>query len=337
MYTAKGHDRSVQCLKMIDLPNRNWLSSGSKDRSVKVWDMAHFTESHTLAGHPTNINAIEWIQTTNQLASASGHCTHLWDLRSEKCTNMLLSSGAEEVTKTFTPYTHRITNERPVGESDVKALHCFGDNYMLVSAALSVYLWDVRHMKSAIGGLQTIKETTCFSSNSQNIFMGDKFHNIKSYDRSKLEVLKYDDFSTGIEGTIPLINPFHAFKPPHFDAVTGILSNEDSMYTVSKDGNIKMWDLQDKRQHDQKYKIHDGDWVTDICWLQYGQYERDDNKLICSVGRDRGIKVHRQETLEVIGEVSGAHTEGINAVETSRQMIFSAGDDKVINIWASLI
>jgi len=98
-----------------------------------------------------------------------------------------------------------------------------------------------------------------------------------------------------------------------------------------------MWDLEGKRQHDQKYKIHDGDWVTDICWLQYGQYERDDNKLICSVGRDRGIKVHRQETLEVIGEVSGAHTESINAVETSRQMIFSAGDDKVINIWASLI
>lgn len=337
MYTAIGHDRSVQCLKMIDLPNRNWLSSGSKDRSVKVWDMAHFTESHTLAGHPTNINAIEWIQRTNQLASASGHYTHLWDLRSEKCTNMLLSSGAEEVRKTFTPCTHRITNERPVGESDVKALHCFGDNHMLVSAALSVYLWDVRHMRSAIGGLQTIKETTCFSSNSQNIFMGDKFHNIKSYDRSKLEVLIYDDFSTGVEEKIPLINPVHGFKPPHFDAVTGILSNEDSMYTVSKDGNIKMWDLQNKRQHDQKYKIHDGDWVTDMCWLQYGQYERDDSKLICSVGRDRGIKVHRQETLEVIGEVSGAHAEGINAVETSRQMIFSAGDDKVINIWASLI
>ena len=99
------------------------------------------------------------------------------------------------------------------------------------------------------------------------------------------------------------------------------------MFTASKDGNIKYWDINEKSEITQKYKVHSGEWCTDM--ISY-------KNLICSVGKDQAIRFWNfrdKETLECVYEQKDAHKFSINAVASESDYIYTAGNDNNINIW----
>ncbi len=66
-----GHTSTIRCLKVID--GRPIAVSGSRDASLKVWDIEKGVLVHSLQGHLHSVRCIEIAG--NQLVSGSYDCT----------------------------------------------------------------------------------------------------------------------------------------------------------------------------------------------------------------------------------------------------------------------
>jgi tetratricopeptide (TPR) repeat protein len=61
-------------------PDGRWLVSGSRDRTLKVWDAVHWTEQVTLPGHTSWVSAVAWSPDGRWLVSGSQDRTlKVWD------------------------------------------------------------------------------------------------------------------------------------------------------------------------------------------------------------------------------------------------------------------
>ncbi|KAF5680208.1 heterokaryon incompatibility protein het-E-1 [Fusarium circinatum] len=120
----KGHSQYITCLSTCQTGTK--LASGSDDGTVKLWDLSdilsdQFQEkrpSSVLAGGNSSdaseqyshsnedhrIDSLLFSPTGKMLASISEEETHIWDARTDACTNLIVSggsSGPDEVS--FTP------------------------------------------------------------------------------------------------------------------------------------------------------------------------------------------------------------------------------------------
>lgn len=71
LHTLPGHTSTIRCMKTIN--GRPVAVSGSRDSSLKVWDVQKGELMHTLAGHQHSVRCIE--VAGNQVASGSYDCT----------------------------------------------------------------------------------------------------------------------------------------------------------------------------------------------------------------------------------------------------------------------
>ena len=125
----------------------------------------------------------------------------------------------------------------------------------------------------------------------------------------------------------------HSFQPPHFDAITEILMHQDTMFSSSRDGIIKNWDLSTNSEVNKKYSAHNKHWVTGMSWVQCrNSVTGKDERLIASVGRDKSLKVWGQD-LKLVCEVNDAHAKSINCVASSGNMVYTGSDDSRIHAY----
>lgn len=71
IYTLAGHTSTIRCIKVLD--GRPIAVSGSRDGTVKVWDIENGRIMHSLAGHQHSVRCIE--VAGNHVASGSYDCT----------------------------------------------------------------------------------------------------------------------------------------------------------------------------------------------------------------------------------------------------------------------
>lgn len=102
------------------------------------------------------------------------------------------------------------------------------------------------------------------------------------------------------------------------------------MYSASKDGHIKRWDLDSTAEVCNRYNTHSNQWCCDFTWLNKGGVEK---QLVASVGRDKAIRVWNKGKLDMVDEVKKAHDSSINAVVSNDEFLFTAGDDCGIKMW----
>ena len=77
MQSLKGHTSSVNSLAFS--PDSEWLASGSRDRTIKLWDIYEGKEVRTLEGHHGEVRAVTFSPDGQWLASASHDRTlKLW-------------------------------------------------------------------------------------------------------------------------------------------------------------------------------------------------------------------------------------------------------------------
>jgi WD40 repeat protein/predicted Ser/Thr protein kinase len=97
-----GHTRAV--LAVAWSTNGQWIATGSKDKTAKMWDAATGKERQTLIGHQGPVQAVAFSPDGNRLATASGDGTaRLWAAASGQCLQVLTNHTAPVLSIAFSP------------------------------------------------------------------------------------------------------------------------------------------------------------------------------------------------------------------------------------------
>jgi len=57
IYALAGHTSTIRCIKVLH--NRPVAVSGSRDSTVRVWDIQHGRQLRVLAGHTDSVRALD--------------------------------------------------------------------------------------------------------------------------------------------------------------------------------------------------------------------------------------------------------------------------------------
>ena len=73
----RGHSNTVTCITIS--PDGQTLASGSRDRTIKLWNLATGAEIRTLTGHENNVTSVTFSPDGKALVSGSeDHTMKIW-------------------------------------------------------------------------------------------------------------------------------------------------------------------------------------------------------------------------------------------------------------------
>lgn len=79
----KGHDQAV--LSVAISPDSNYAATGSRDKTIKLWELSTGREVRTFFGHEGSVNCIDFSRDGNYMISSSGDKTaRIWDVLTGK-------------------------------------------------------------------------------------------------------------------------------------------------------------------------------------------------------------------------------------------------------------
>ena len=85
--TIKGHSNSICSLLQLTKGSNNYLISGSKDKTIKAWDISDYSniiELYTLKGHTNQITSLIEISPTQIISSSFDSNIIIWNLLNKK-------------------------------------------------------------------------------------------------------------------------------------------------------------------------------------------------------------------------------------------------------------
>ncbi|XP_057334879.1 kinesin-like protein KIF21A isoform X2 [Microplitis mediator] len=309
-HVAEGHSKAVLAIDVT----HDLLFSGSKDRTVKVWDLGTGLENMTLTGHPNNVVAVKYSRLNNLLFSVSAAYVKVWDLRAaNSCVKTLFSSGQTQ-SGSLSHTTPSRTLQLPVGEAAINDLSLSLDEQELYTASSDkVRTWDLRKL-TYTGRFSTphTAAVMCLAvAQDGRIITGSKDHLISLIDRN----------TSGQAVSL---------APPHYDGVECLAPSGSILFSGSRDMCIKRWDLS-KMELVQSLNNAHKDWILGLCTINNGSVMVSG----CRGGILRAWSVAREPMGEcnLMGEVR-AHGSAINAVVTNQQHIFTASNDGTIRLWS---
>jgi WD40 repeat protein len=135
------HNGEVTCLSLS--PDRRFLATGSRDTTVKVWDLANGHEVCTFRGHSEAVRTVAFRSDGKQIASAgSDKSIRLWDPQSRKPIRDIPYAG-----KFLTRLVYHPDGTSLIVGGDDRKLHVYrvSDGEELAAAL------DLRHLISSLG------------------------------------------------------------------------------------------------------------------------------------------------------------------------------------------
>ncbi|XP_054010629.1 kinesin-like protein KIF21A isoform X2 [Hylaeus anthracinus] len=299
-HVAEGHSKAVLTI----CATAELLFSGSKDRTVKVWDLRTGIENLTLSGHPNNVVAVKYSPVQNLLFSVSAAYVKVWDLRiGNSCVKTLFSSGQAQSGPIALSTPSRML-QVPVGETTINDLVLSMDEQELYTASSDkVRVWDLR--KLTYNGRLSTPHTAavmCLAvANDGRVIAGSKDHLISLVEPN----------TSGQSVSL---------APPHYDGVQCLTTCDSTLFSGSRDMCIKRWDLSRMELVQSLNNAH-RDWILGLCMINCGSIMvsgcRGGVLKAWSVSKDQGGEC------APIGEVR-AHGSAINAVTTNQQHVFTA-------------
>lgn len=313
-HVARGHSKAVLCM---DVTNR-MLFTGSKDRTVKVWDLERGVEVLSLDDHSNNVTTVRYCERTRQVFSASYSSIKVWDIRigNANCIKTLQSSGMS------TSYSGPTIGSK-VGAKLVDSEQQINDflvdpfgTCLYSAAGNSVRTWDLRRF-SAIGKLVGGHQAAvmCLAADELDdgqsiVVTGSKDHYIKVFEFTAL---------TG--GVHPAK---HNLEPPHYDGIQALAIANSSLFSGSRDGYIKKWNLHDADLLQSISQPH-RDWVCGLSILP-------GNEILLSGCRNGTVAIWSTKSCTKLGECR-AHDKPVHAVTCNSSSIFTASDDTTVRFW----
>ncbi|EFN70720.1 Kinesin-like protein KIF21B [Camponotus floridanus] len=298
-HVAEGHSKAVLTICVTS----DLLFSGSKDRTVKVWDLETGIESQTLSGHPNNVVAVKYSAIHRLLFSVSAAYVKVWDLRAGSCVKTLFSSGQTQTGPIALSTPSRIL-QVPVGETTINDLALSLDEQELYTAASDkVRIWDLRKLT------YTARLNTPHTAAVMCLAVGEDGRVIAGSKDHLISLAEPNMSGSSI-----------SLAPPHYDGVQCLATIGSTLFSGSRDMCIKRWDLS-KMELIQSLNNAHKDWILGLCTINNGSIMISG----CRGGILKAWSVPKDHSGECtpIGEVR-AHTSAINAIVTNQQHVFTA-------------
>ncbi|XP_015188090.1 PREDICTED: kinesin-like protein KIF21B isoform X4 [Polistes dominula] len=309
-HIAEGHSKAVLTI----YATTDLLFSGSKDRTVKVWDLRTGIENLTLSGHPNNVVAVKYSASHHLLFSVSAAYVKVWDLRAgNTCIKTLFSSGQAQ-SGPIALSTPSRTLQIPVGETTINDLVLsLNERELYTASSDKVRVWDLRKL-TCNGKLSTphTAAVMCLAiADDGRVIAGSKDHLISLV----------EPYTSGMSVSL---------APPHYDGVQCLATSDSTLFSGSRDMCIKRWDL-GRMELVQSLNNAHKDWILGLCTINDGSIMVSG----CRGGVLKAWSVPKDQTGECtpIGEVR-AHGSAINAVITNQQHIFTASNDGTVRLWS---
>lgn len=98
----EGHTAVVLYIKIS--PDEKYLASGSKDMTIKLWNLFDLSEEFTFTGYSSGINALDFSEDSNYLATSCGKDIKVWDLINKRVSFNIptLNSSVEKLVISIT-------------------------------------------------------------------------------------------------------------------------------------------------------------------------------------------------------------------------------------------
>jgi WD40 repeat protein len=308
------------------------LAFGSRDKTVKVWDVASAQDTATLQGHSGLVYAVAFSPDGKTVASASADKTvKLWDLASGKAT------------VTFKGHSDSV---RPVAFSP--------DGKMLASGSRdkTVKLWDVASGKeiTTLAGHTGVIESVAFGAGGKILASGGSDKIVKLWDvASRKEIttlpghtepvqsLAFDRggstlASGGLDKTVKLWDVASGEERRtllgHTDSVLCVALSPDGKTLVSgsRDNTVKLWDVASGEE--RRTLLGHTDSVLSVALSP-------DGKMLASGSGDKTVKLWDVGYLGEPPRILPGHKNTVASLAFSPdgKTLASGSWDKTIKLW----
>jgi WD40 repeat protein len=320
VFIQLGHASTITSVVMTK--DNRYIISSSKDKTIKIWDVASNTLIRTLSGHSAGINMIALSPDDKLLASASSDkSVKIWDLEKEVCSytaqsyssdfvgfskdgKYIFSSGAND-------------NDTNIWDLNGKKLRTkFDNNYCFYGVAFS----PDGKLLAMIGS-------------NPAILSADSYTVLRKIETQDLDFLDFSPdsktilTSTGYGMEIIDVQTGKQIKKICKDDVKKALFTKDGKRIVSMDysGDIKIWDVE-KSVNIKILKSHE-DSLTDI-------FVSADGKKLVSSSEDNSIKLWDLDTYKLINTFkSNSYAVNSIAVSNDGKFAVTGSDDRTMRVW----
>jgi WD40 repeat protein len=330
LLTLEGHSDEVTAVALSWDGRCRRIVSGSRDRTVKVWDLESGRQLHTLKGHSDAVTCVTVTPNGRLIVSGSeDHTLRVWDMESTQEVRTLPGHSAEVNGVAVTPDGRRVVS---------------------ASSDRTLKIWDLesgRELRTLNGHNGEVK-AVAVCLDGRRVVSG-------AFD----QMLKVWDLDSGLELRT---------LPGHKDKVTGVAVTQDGrVVSSSYDQTLKVWDLDGGREP-RNLKAHTGKVMAvavsqvglravSVCggklkmWnLESGRQMRTikghsgvilgvvltpDGRRAVSASDDQTLKVWDLEGGKVPETPKGHHGGRVSAVVVSPdgRHAVSASSDRTLRIW----
>ena len=299
--TLKGH---TSCIFSVAVsPDGKYLASGSRDRSVKIWNAKSGQCNQTFCEHSDDVWSICWSPDGNYLASGSDDKTiKIWDAKSGKCIRTL--EGHSNIVRSVS------------WSPDGNYLASGSYKYDFLSKDGELFLWhpNIGELIRTLKGHSHEVHSVCWSPDGKYLASG-------SYKKG----FSYKDGELFLwhPNTEELIRTLKG----HSHEVHSVCWSPDGKYLASgsRDKTIKIWDAKNGECM-QTLKGHSHE-VFSVCWSPDGKY-------LASGSMDETVKIWHAKSGRCIRTLKG-HSHFVNSVcwSPDGKYLASGSRDGIIKIW----
>jgi len=326
--TLEGHTNFVTSVAVSGIINtsdnieKQYIISGSSDKTIKIWDLSTFKLVETLEGHTEYVTSVAVISSVEKTA----------DLPKK----YIISGSADKTIKIWDLSTFKLVETLEGHTSDVASLTVSSKYIISGSFDKTIKIWDLSTFKL----VETLEGHTdnvnCVAVSDKYIISGSADTTIKIWDLSTFELVET------LEGHIQTVL---------YVAVSGIINTTTNKFgkqyiiSGSDDNTIRFWDLSTfklVKTLEGHTRLVSSVAVSSV----FNTTDKFGNiiskQYIISGSYDSTIKIWDISTFKLVS-ILEAHTSSVTSVTVSsvfnttnkfeKQYIISGSKDRTIKIW----
>jgi WD40 repeat protein len=302
--TLNGHSDSVNSVAFNN--NGTRIVSGSRDKTVKIWNAASGDIIKTLLGHSNWVNSVAFSPNGTQIVSGSADKTvKIWNAATGLVEKTLQGHSQGVTSVAFSPNGTRIVS----GSSD-KTVKIWNAATGLVEKTL------YEHRNSV--------NSVAFNNNGMQIVSGSDDGTVKIWNATTDGDSDSDDGDSGV---------IHTLLVSRYDGVESVAFSPNGMRVVSGSGDktVKIWNAASDGDSDSD---DDDNTLQGHTYEVYSVAFSPDGAQIVSGSGDKTVKIWNAATGDIIQTLQG-HTGPVNSVAFSSDgsRIVSGSSDKTVKIW----